>query len=248
VARNERIERARKLMHRERHGVLCTLSQSLNGWPFASLTPYAFAASGDPIILTSQLAEHTRNIYSDPRVSLFIIDAEARANPQAGARLTLMGLADQVPEAESGEARSRYLARFPESEGLFQMADFSLFKLNLERGRYIGGFGDIFWLSPADLLQPFAEEDPLAPEAAAICQHLNEDHAHSLTLLCAAHAGLIVTTARAVGIDGRGLDLAVGAEAQRVRIDFPHPVTTPDEARQMLIELVRQARNPEKSP
>lgn len=240
MSRSERFARARRLLHKERHGVLCTLSQSLDGWPFASLTPYAFAASGAPIILTSQLAEHTRNIYADPRVSLFIIDAEAQANPQAGARLTLMGTAEQMGGAEAEEAKRRYLARFPGSENLFQMSDFTLFQLSIERGRFIGGFGEIFWISPGDLLEPLANEDPLADHAAEICKHLNDDHAHALTLLVAAHTGLIVNAARAVGIDKLGLDLEAGA--QRVRIAFPRPATTPDEARKILVELVRQAR------
>lgn len=242
MSRKERIERAQKLLHQERYGVLCTLSHSLDGWPFASLTPYAFAATGEPIILTSQLAEHTRNISVDPRVSLFVIDAEARANPQAGARLTLMGLANAVPADQVPEDRRRYLARFPESEALFQMSDFALFRLSLERGRFIGGFGEIFWLSPEELLGAEPETDPLAPHAADICTHLNQDHAHALTLLVAAFTGKVISTARATGIDQLGLDLAAGADAERVRIPFPHPVATPEAARQMLIEMIRQTR------
>lgn len=152
MSRKERLERARELLRKERHGVLCTLSQTLDGWPFASLTPYAFAASGEPIILTSTLAEHTRNIYADPRVSLFILDSDPLQNPQAGARLTVMGLADAVESTAVIDARQRYLARFPESESLFQMADFTLFKLSIERVRFIGGFGDICWINPAEFL------------------------------------------------------------------------------------------------
>ncbi len=132
--------------------MLCTLSQALDGWPFASLTPYAFAATGEPIILTSTLAEHTRNIYADPRVSLFIVDSEAAHNPQAGARLTLMGLADAIDGTSIEDARRRYLGRFPESESLFQMSDFTLFKLSIERARFIGGFGDIFWINSGELI------------------------------------------------------------------------------------------------
>ncbi len=152
MSRKERFERARELLRKERHGVLSTLSQTLDGWPFASLTPYAFADSGEPIILTSTLAEHTRNIYSDPRVSLFILDSEALHNPQAGARLTVMGLADAVEGAAIEDARRRYLARFPQSESLFQMADFTLFKLSIERVRFIGGFGDMCWINPSEFL------------------------------------------------------------------------------------------------
>ncbi len=152
MSRKEGVERARTLLQKERHGVLCTLSQTLDGWPFASLTPYAFTASGEPIILTSTIAEHTRNIYGDARVSLFILDSESLSNPQAGARLTVMGLAEAVEDTAVEDARSRYLVRFPEAEALFQMADFTFFKLSIERVRFIGGFGDIFWINPGELL------------------------------------------------------------------------------------------------
>ncbi|MEP7272339.1 MAG: pyridoxamine 5'-phosphate oxidase family protein [Acidobacteriota bacterium] len=152
MSRKDGVERAQALLLKERHGVLCTLSQTLDGWPFASLTPYAFAASGEPIILTSTIAEHTRNIYGDARVSLFILDSESLANPQAGARLTVMGLAEAVEDSAVEDARARYLARFPEAATFFQMHDFTLFKLSIERIRFIGGFGDIFWINPGELL------------------------------------------------------------------------------------------------
>jgi putative heme iron utilization protein len=154
VNRRDRAAPARELIQVERHGVLCTLSRQLGGWPFASLTPYAFAASGEPLFLISNLAEHTRNLRADPRVSLFIQDSSALAHPQAGARITIMGLAKEVDEDEIEDARRRYLARLPEGEGLFQMADFALFKLQIERVRFIGGFGEIFWLNPEELLLP----------------------------------------------------------------------------------------------
>ena len=152
MSRKEQSLRALRLLRKEKQGVLCTLSQALDGWPFASLTPYAFAASGAPIILTSTLAEHTRNICADPRVSLFVLDSEAPANPQAGARITVMGLADPVDNFEVEDARRRYLERFPEAESLFQMSDFTLFKLSIERVRFIAGFGEIFWLNGDDLI------------------------------------------------------------------------------------------------
>ncbi|HZS06950.1 MAG TPA: pyridoxamine 5'-phosphate oxidase family protein [Blastocatellia bacterium] len=136
----------RMLMNAERQGVLCTLSRKFDGWPFGSVTPYALSASGEPIILVSDLAEHTRNVRADPRVSLFIQDSAATNDPQAGARLTLMGLAVPVAEGELDEAQQRYLERFPEARQNFQLGDFTLFKIELRQARFIGGFGQMFWL------------------------------------------------------------------------------------------------------
>ncbi len=143
---------AHNLMNSERQGVLCTLSLKHDGWPFGSVTPYALAASGEPVILISGLAEHTRNILADPRVSLFIQDAEAINNPQAGARLTLMGIAAPVAESEIEDAARRYVARFPEAQQSFQLGDFRLYKIELRQARFIGGFGEMGWLQQDELI------------------------------------------------------------------------------------------------
>jgi heme iron utilization protein len=134
------------LLDRERHGVLSTLSKKMNGWPFGSVTPYALTAANEPILLMSGLAEHTQNVLADARVSLFVQDGTAIANPQAGPRVTLAGIAERVLDEEAGDARRRFLERFPESASLFQLGDFHLFRLRIERIRYIGGFGEMFWL------------------------------------------------------------------------------------------------------
>ncbi len=152
MSNDHRAAAVRKLMNNERQGVLCTLSLKHDGWPFGSVTPYALSAAGEPIILISGLAEHTRNILADSRVSLFIQDAEAMSNPQAGARLTLMGIATPVTESEIEDATRRYSARFPESQQSFQLGDFRLFKIELKQARFIGGFGEMGWLQRDELV------------------------------------------------------------------------------------------------
>lgn len=137
------------LLERERHGVLCTLSRKMEGWPFGSVAPYALSAANEPILLISSLAEHTRNVMADARASLFVQDSGALENPQAGPRATLLGRAEPVAEDGMENARERFLARFPESASLFQMGDFRLFILRPEHVRYIGGFGEMYWLDLA---------------------------------------------------------------------------------------------------
>ncbi len=147
----DRSQPVRQLLAQEKQGLLSTLSRKAQGWPFGSLAPFALTTSDEPILLLSQLAEHTQNILADPRVSLFVQDAQAQANPQAGARATLLCTAALVDETEAEPARQAYLQRFPDAASLFQMGDFRLFKLKVERVRYIGGFGNMYWLSGAEL-------------------------------------------------------------------------------------------------
>ena len=61
------IRPARELLLKEYRGVLSTHSKSMPGYPFGSITPYVTSHAGDPLILISTLAQHTRNIQADAR-------------------------------------------------------------------------------------------------------------------------------------------------------------------------------------
>jgi putative heme iron utilization protein len=141
---------ARGLLRTERHGVLATLSRRREGWPFASLAPYALSAAGEPLLLLSDLAEHTRNLVVDPRASLFVRDSSAMAHdPQAGARLTLLGRVEPVDDP--ADAQQRYVARHPSAAEYLGLSDFRFFVLRVTEARYIGGFGDMGWIDGASL-------------------------------------------------------------------------------------------------
>ena len=131
--------------------MLGTLAVRRGGWPFTSIAPYALSGRGEPILLLSDLAEHTRNLQADSRASLFVQDSVSREDPQAGARLTLLGHAR--PADDPPAARERYLAAHPRAVDLLAMADFRFYVLQPSEVRYIGGFGDMGWL-PGDLLGP----------------------------------------------------------------------------------------------
>jgi putative heme iron utilization protein len=141
----------RELLEAERHGVLATLSARLAGWPFASVAPYALTAEGEPLLLLSDLAEHTRNVRADARASLFIQDSASLEDPQSGARVTLLGTVERVPTDHEKAARERYVERHPHSVEYLAMADFHLFTLRVTEARFINGFGDMGWLHAEQL-------------------------------------------------------------------------------------------------
>jgi putative heme iron utilization protein len=140
----------RKLLQAERHGVLATLSARRDGWPFASIAPYALSDEGEPLLLFSDLAEHTRNLRSDPRASLIVCDSTSIDDPLAGPRVTLLGTIEQT---ESAAARERYLNRHAEASQYLMMIDFKLYVLKAIEARYVNGFGDMGWLEGATLRQ-----------------------------------------------------------------------------------------------
>jgi hypothetical protein len=149
---SDRLQALRDLLASERVGVLATLSARRDGWPFASVAPYALTADGEPILLLSDLAEHTRNLRADPRASLFVQDSAARDDPQAGARLTLLGQIELPTGSESEAAGERYFDRHRGSESLRAMQDFRLYVLRITEARFISGFGDMGWVLREELL------------------------------------------------------------------------------------------------
>jgi putative heme iron utilization protein len=239
----DRGEPVRTLMRAERHGVLSTFSKKIAGWPFGSLVGYAQSASGEPILLISEIAEHTNNLRVNPRASLFIQDSLASEDPQAGIRVTLMGFAKPIGHREIADARERYLARFPKAEKFFLVHDFTLFKLRTEHIRYIGGFGDVHWLTPGDAFPDRGEEDPLSPYADEICIEVNSDRSRMLIPCCARYAGLKVHSAQITSIDSLGFDLLAEFEGglNPIRINFPARASTVEEARKMLAAMLEGA-------
>ena len=139
----------RELLLAERHGVLATISSRRDGWPFASVAAYALTARGEPLLLLSDLAEHTRNLRGDARASLLVQDSSSLGDPQAGARVTLLGRARALDAGEVEEARARYTTRHPQASSYLEMADFRLYVLEVAEARFINGFGDMGWIDAA---------------------------------------------------------------------------------------------------
>ena len=142
---------ARALLEAESVGVLSTISVRRAGTPYGSVTPYALAATGSPLLLLSRLAAHTQNLTADPRAGLYVGDRSAAADPQAGARISLLGRVVRVDAAEETDARTRYLARWPQAADYFALGDFSLWRFEIDEARLIAGFGDIRWLEGSAL-------------------------------------------------------------------------------------------------
>lgn len=145
---------ARELLASESVGILSTLSVHRPGYPYGSLTPYALSATGDPVLLFSRLAAHTQNLRADPRGGLFVGDRSATEDPQAGARVSLLGRVAPIAAAEELDARVRYLARWPRAADYLALGDFSLWRFTVEEARLIAGFGEIRWLPGGALRAP----------------------------------------------------------------------------------------------
>ncbi len=60
-------------------------------------------------------------------------------------------------------------------------ADFHLYRVAIERGHLVAGFGRIAWIEAVDLRFP-ADASALAEAEAEIIAHMNADHAEAIAL------------------------------------------------------------------
>jgi heme iron utilization protein len=143
----QRAEAARRLIRRCGYAALAT---SLQGRPYVSLVAVASAFDMSPLLLLSDLAQHTQNIAADPRVSLLFADTDAASAPLAAPRLTLVG---QIERCDDPRAAARFAARHPESAAYADFGDFRLYRVSIERGHLVAGFGRIGWITGGELRQ-----------------------------------------------------------------------------------------------
>jgi putative heme iron utilization protein len=86
--------------------------------------------------------------------------------------------------------------------------------------------------------------DPLVAAGPSIIEHMNADHADTLRLIARHFAGENPDQAAMTAVDRLGffLKLKSGDRVHGRRIAFLREVTSSEEARAVLIEMVRQAR------
>jgi heme oxygenase (biliverdin-IX-beta and delta-forming) len=223
---------ARMLLKRQSVGVLSTHSIDVEGYPFGSIAPYTLNYDGEPTILISDIAQHTRNIKRNEKVSLTIFDRYAD-DIQASGRLTWIGNAELVDPSDT-KIRHRYLRYFPSAESYFETHDFSFYRIHLRRARFIGGFGEIYWIEPDAMLL----ENPFRETESGIVEHMNRDHREALLHYCKVLNAPAVNTVAMTGIDSEGFDMQ--ADNRKLRMDFDAPISTIEAARATLVKLARQ--------
>lgn len=187
---NNHASEARQLLRAHRYGALCTLSKKFDGHPFGSITPYLVNHDGSLLILISDLAEHTKNIKADSRVSL-ITHNQNDPYIQTQGRVTVIGNATHVPDRD--RVGLRYLRYFPEAQTYFAMHDFQFYRIVPQAIRYIGGFGNIHWVKAEHYsVEPY----PLVAEEEALLGELSACRPASLGTV--------------IGVDCDGYDVRVG--------------------------------------
>ena len=235
-------ERARTLTHSGRIGSLSTLSRKQLGFPFGSLMPYALDSQGRPIFLISTMAMHTQNLQADPRASLFVTEPDASGDPLGASRVTLIGSVIRIPEPELAAARTVYLTSYLGSKYWVDFDDFFFYRLDVLDVYYVGGFGVMGWVAASEYCQ--AQSDPLVEHKSDIIQHMNADHKDALILLAKRFAGIEAQEAEMTSVDRLGFRLRLKTQdgVKGTRVGFTREVADPLQTREVLVEMVKQAR------
>ncbi len=143
---------------------LSTLDE--DGHPFASYAPKT--RSDDALfVLMSDIAIHGRTLARDPRASVLIIEDEESAGELfARIRVNYRVLAEELDvDSEPWNSAVEMLAarHGQRPRNLSALADFRLFRLAPQQGRYVKGFGKAYTLSGQSL-------------AGEVIDHLRDGH------------------------------------------------------------------------
>lgn len=172
------------LLHSAPASTLATQSIQMPGYPYATVVPNVLDEQHRPILLISALAEHTKNLLADPKVSISVNESGI-TNVQDGQRLTLVGDAERFEPDQA--LITRYLRYVPAAEQYLTL-DFMFFRIIPKRLRYIGGVGNMGWVE-AEAFDT-ATSLSLADEAA----------------LLAEAESVVPRNVTVLGIDGYGID------------------------------------------
>lgn len=235
-------DQARLLIRGSPTATLATLAvdgRAGPGAPYASLVLTACRQDATPILLLSRLAEHTKNLLRDSRVSLLFDGTAGLESPLTGPRLTVQG--PILPcDADRAEARARFLARHPDAAVYADFADFGFYRVEARAAHLVAGFGRILWIDGPEMRFGESGDDFLAAEPEVV-EHMNGDHSAAVDRL-ARGAGKTGSGWRMTGCDAEGCDLRRGAVSLRVAFDPPLP--HPRQIRDAMIALVNKAGPP----
>ena len=227
----------RQLMRSSRSASLSTALASADGWPYASLVTVAIDTDGAPLLLFSELSDHTRNLKADGRAALLFERASRHANPQRGPRVSVLG---RIRPTRKPEHARRFLDMHPEAEMYAGFGDFGFYRMSIDRAHWVGGFARAQWLSGRFVAADAKAAKAIAAAAPGIIAHMNDDHADAVENYATRLLGRSGGGWRMIGVDPDGADLAL--EGRRARLGFDEMAENVAQVRDRLVQMAGQAR------
>lgn len=224
---------ARRLVRTARFAAIATLHPE-TGWPQATRVAVAVDASGNPIVLISNLAPHTPALKADPRCGV-LLGEPGDGDPLAHPRISLAGTAHFIALASPEEKalKARFLARHPEAAAYSDLADFQIARLAVGSASLNGGFAKAYRMEADDVVDP--PVDP-ALQAAILraLTHMNADHLDAVDTL-ARRSGAETKGWHILSGDARGFEIGYRDDIRR--IEFRQRITAGDQLHRAYLDL-----------
>jgi heme iron utilization protein len=232
---------AKQFLRSTRSGVLSSFSAKFEGYPFGSVMPFVLGHDCQPIVLISSIAEHTKNIIANPKVSLLVF--AGAEDLHANGRLTLIGEAEQLDKNDA-DLMARYCRYFPESTGYLAMHDFQFYRIHIAQARYIAGFGKMSWIAGEEIVDVNQSVNTIAQLETSMIEHMNADHIESMQLYCQHFHQVKPETVHLVGVDSDGFDMeaVIKDDIKMLRVNFESPIVDANSARAAFAALAKTAR------
>jgi hypothetical protein len=142
----------RELLDEQR---LLALAVIADGAPYAGLLPFiVLPAYAGVMIHASRLSKHTQGLTEGARVGVLLHEQYAPGkDPLQIKRATFECIVHPLERksAEWEQGRAWYLERFPDSRITFNLGDFTLYRLEFQKGLWVGGFGRAVEIAPDDV-------------------------------------------------------------------------------------------------
>ena len=164
-----------------------------DSFSYSTFTMVAFDYDLSPILLLSNLSEHTTNILNNRNVSLMVCEEQKLydffpkfenripsinyEDPMSRPRLTLIG---KIKKTNEIHIKKRFLSRHPAARLYSNFGDMNFYKINIKSAHLIGGFAQVKWFKKLEL---FSENFKNFKENELdIKDHMNSHHQPSIDL------------------------------------------------------------------
>ena len=218
--------------------ILSTMSNKYEGYPFGSFITYVSDRNRTLFMYTSDIAQHTKNLKSNPKACVTLFKLDTDYDKQNSSRLTLMGDLKTVSNEELDDCQDRFIKFLPESKKYSSMHDFKFYKLVISRVRWIGGFGDIAWLNPKN----WNDEKPKwSKNETMMIDHMNEDHSNVVQSALNAQYGIKDKKAQMIALTVDGY--YISSKENIYFINFDKPVYKALDYRKILVKQAKEYRS-----
>ncbi|PIE42378.1 MAG: hypothetical protein CSA47_00730 [Gammaproteobacteria bacterium] len=147
------------------------------GYPMGSVAPFIIDHTGNPVIYTANVAEHSKNAEDNGKASILVREIGKNHNVETGWRLVSMGDLKKVDDSEVERVANSYFRHYPNAKSYAVAHSFYFYRLNVKIARVIMGFGRISWIDAEALCQPSVFDEKTETR---IIGHMNDDHGDAI--------------------------------------------------------------------